>query len=184
VLCVFYGPELEEPVIGKTDSVILSKHLRAGHWRTMRVNLRLPDGGEEMALIREVQRHPLSGQLLHVDFMRLLKGRRITVNVPVEIVGQAKSPGVKEGGVVEHVREIEVETLPTNIPEKVVVDVSELTLNSSIHIKDLAISDVEILLDPEEVVVSVVLPRAETAEEEAPHEVEVVTKGKASKGEE
>ena len=73
--CVFYGPELSEPVVGKVDTAKVGRLLNGVHWETMRITLKLPSGDEEMCIIREVQRHPLSGRLVHIDFMRLLKGR-------------------------------------------------------------------------------------------------------------
>lgn len=183
--CVFYGPELAEPVAGKVSTTVIHKFLGSGHWETMRLSLKLPGGAEEMCLIREIQRHPLTGKLVHVDFMRLLKGRKITVNVPVQIHGKEACPGIKEGGVLENMYEIEVETLPMNIPESIDVDVSALGLGDMIHVRDLRLdASLSILADPEEVVAIVAIPRVveESVVEEA-KEVEVVAKGKAAKGE-
>ena len=184
--CVFYGPELSEPIVGKVDATKMSRLLSTAHWETMRVNLKLPSGGEEMCLIRDVQRNPLTGNLVHIDFMRLLKGRKITVNVPVRIHGKEACPGIKEGGVLENLFEIEIETLPVNIPESIDVDISKLVLGAMIHVKDLNLGEeVEILADPEEVVAIVATPKVVeeglVAEEK---EVEVVVKGKAAKAEE
>jgi large subunit ribosomal protein L25 len=186
VPCVFYGPELPEPVIGKVDTVRVTRLLNAGHWETMRVTLKLPSGGEEMCIFREVQRHPLTGKLVHIDFMRLLQGRRVTVKVPVRIHGKEVCPGIKEGGVLENLHEIEIETLPAGIPEFVDVDISKLALGDMIHVKDLNLGgDLSIGADPEEVVAIVAAPKV--VEEETPgeaKEVEVVAKGKAAKAEE
>ena len=185
VPCVFYGPELDESVIGKIDATKIGRLLSSGHWETMRVTLKLPSGGEEMCIIREVQRHPLTGSIVHVDFMRLLKGRRVTVNVPVRIQGRDKSPGIKDGGVLENLHEIEIETLPMSIPEYIEVDISQLPLGGMIHVKDLQLDgDLTVLADPEEMVAIVAVPRVveETSIDED-KEVVVVAKGKAAKGE-
>ncbi|MDR3264527.1 MAG: 50S ribosomal protein L25 [Synergistaceae bacterium] len=186
--CVFYGPELKEPVVGSINTTQISRLLSARHWETMRITLKLPAGGEEMCIIREVQRHPLTGALVHLDFMRLLKDRKVTVNVPVRILGRETSPGIRDGGVLESLREIEVETLPMSIPEYIDIDVSGLALGGMIHVRDLVLSgDLSVLADPEEVAVIIAMPRnvEESAEAgEEPKEVEVVAKGKAAKAEE
>ncbi|MDR1376818.1 MAG: 50S ribosomal protein L25 [Synergistaceae bacterium] len=182
--CVFYGPELAEPVVGKIDTTRVARLLSASHWETMRISLKLPSGEEEMCLIREVQRNPLTGKLVHIDFMRLLKGRKVTVNVPVRIHGREACPGVKEGGVLENLHEIEVETLPMTIPEFIDIDISALALGDMIHVKDIDLGEgLSLLADPEEVVAIVAIPKL--VEEEAEEkEVEVVAKGKAAKAEE
>jgi large subunit ribosomal protein L25 len=184
--CVFYGPELSEPVVGKVNTTHVTRLLSKGHWETMRISLKLPSGEEEMCIIREVQRNPLTGKLVHVDFMRLLKGRRVTVNVPVRVHGKEVCPGIKEGGVLENLHEIEVETLPMTIPEFIDIDISNLALGDMIHVKDLDLGEgLSLLADPEEVVAIVAIPKVveeETVGEE--REVEVVAKGKAAKAEE
>ncbi|MDR2523505.1 MAG: 50S ribosomal protein L25 [Synergistaceae bacterium] len=184
--CVFYGPALPEPVAGKVNSTQVTRLLEGGHWETMRVTLKLPSGGEEMCIIREVQRHPLTGNLLHLDFMRVLKDRKLTVNVPVRVHGRDSCPGIKDGGVLENLHEIEIETLPVNIPEFIDVDISALTLGDMIHVKDLKLSsDLTVLADPEEVVAIVAAPKVmEEGVAEVEKEVEVVAKGKAAKAEE
>jgi large subunit ribosomal protein L25 len=184
--CVFYGPELSEPVVGKVDTTYAARLLSAGHWETMRISLKLPSGEEEMCIIREIQRNPLTGKLVHIDFMRLLKGRKVTVNVPIRIHGREVCPGIKEGGVLENLHEIEVATLPMTIPEFIDIDISNLALGDMIHVKDLRLGeDLSLLADPEEVVAIVAIPKL--VEEETPgeeKEVEVVAKGKAAKAEE
>lgn len=182
--CVFYGPELSESVIGKVNTVQMNRLLAAGHWETRRITMKMPSGTEEMCIIREIQRHPLTGHLVHVDFMRLLKDRKVTVNVPVRVLGKENCVGIKEGGVLETLHEIEIETLPMSIPEYIDVDISALGLGSMIHVRDLILSgDIAVLADPEEVVAIIAVPRIveETAAETEEKEVEVVAKGKAAK---
>jgi large subunit ribosomal protein L25 len=178
--CVFYGPELPEPVAGKVDATRTTRLLESGHWETMRLTLKLPRGGEEMCIVREVQRNPLTGKIMHIDFMRLLKGRKVTVNVPVRVHGKDVCPGIKDGGVLENLHEIEIETLPLDIPEFIDVDISGLALGEMIHVGDLSAKGFTLLADPEEVVAIVAAPRA--VEEESlgeEKEVEVLGKGKA-----
>ncbi|GHV46210.1 50S ribosomal protein L25 [Synergistales bacterium] len=182
--CVFYGPELSEPVIGKIDTAKITRLLVGTRWETMRLTLKLPGGAEEMGIIREVQRHPLTGKIVHVDFMRLLKGRKVTVNVPVNIHGKEACVGLKDGGILENLHEIEIETLPMTIPDSIDVDISGLSLGDMIHVADLKLADgIEILADPDEVLVNIAAPRAEVEPEAEGEEkeVEVVAKGKAAK---
>ena len=185
--CVFYGPELKEAVSGKLNTATLEKILCSGSWETTRLNVQVPSGEEEMCLIRELQRHPLTGKLVHVDLMRLLKGHKITVNVPIHIHGREQCQGLKDGGVLDHIRDVEIETTPVNIPDSIIVDISALNLGDSIHLRDLNFGEnVELLSDPDEVAAIILIPRSvdETALEETEEkEVEVLAKGKAAKAE-
>ena len=185
--CIFYGPEMEKSIQGKLKTRDVERILM-GRWESARVTMTLPDGEQEMCIIREVQRNPLTDQPLHIDFLRLVKGRKITVNIPVDVVGREKSPGVKDGGVLETLRELEVETLPINIPDVITVDVSALQVGDAIHVRDLSLPEgVELKADPDEIVAVVVTSRGveESSEDEtaAAADVEVVAKGKAAKGE-
>lgn len=129
------------------------------------VRLTVGDGGEPaMAMIKEIQRHPLNGLVLNVDFYRVSLTERITADVPVILVGEA--PGVKLGGVIDQVlRQVEVECLPTDIPQSLELDVSELQLAHTLHVSDLvAPENVTIVTDAADVVVTV----ARAAEEEKP----------------
>ncbi len=124
--------------------------------------------GEERtreAMLKEIQRDPLSGLPLHVDFVRVDATRKLTVRVPVQLTGTPV--GVKiEGGIVDFVhREIDVECLPGNIPEHMDVDISELHINQHVSVKDLqGAADVEIKDDPEQILAVIVAPRAEETE--------------------
>jgi large subunit ribosomal protein L25 len=117
---------------------------------------------KRLALVQEVQHHPLSGHVLHVDFHEVSPTEKVTIMVPVETTGEAA--GVKNsGGVLEHVLfKLKVRALPRDLPEQVVVDVTTLELNKTIHIGDIkAPEGVEILGDKNIPVVSVAVPRAE-----------------------
>ncbi len=139
------------------------------------------------AMIRELQRDPVSRKPLHVDFVRVLMDVKITVEVPIEVVGVAR--GVKtDGGILDLVtREIEVECLPSNIPAHIAVDVSDLGIGDAIRVSDLPVLEgVRIVDNPEKVVVHVAHPTREeepaaaTAEGAAElAEPEVLKKGKA-----
>ena len=140
------------------------------------------------AMIRELQRDPVSRKPLHIDFVRVLMDVKVTVKVPIEPVGVAI--GVKaEGGILDVVtREIEIECLPADIPAHISVDVSGLSIGDAIRISELPpISGVTVVDNPEKVVVHVAHPTREeepvaAAAEGAvaePAEPEVLKKGKA-----
>jgi large subunit ribosomal protein L25 len=155
-------------------------------------------GGERRKVIlKEFQREPLKGQLLHADFFEVALDKPIEVEVHIELLGTPT--GVKnQGGILDFItRELEVECLPADIPDKISLDVSGLELGKHLRVSDVqSPSDrVTILTDPDVVVVHVVTPRAEVAaaeEEEAEEEAaaaeagaepEVAKKGKAEDGE-
>ena len=124
-------------------------------------------GGSVRALIREIQRHPVSRALVHVDFQELVAGEKVTVRVPLVFVGTA--PGVREqGGLLEEVtRELEISAEPSSIPDHIDVDVSALTLGHPLHVRDLALpAGVTALTDAGTTIVQVSASR--TGEEAAP----------------
>jgi large subunit ribosomal protein L25 len=151
-------------------------------------------GKRRKVILREFQREPLRGKLLHADFYEVALDKKLQVKVHIELEGTPV--GVKlQGGIVDFVtRELEIECLPADIPEKFVVDISHLELGKHLRVSDLKISNkIEVLADPGVVVVHVVLPRAEVVEEPtaavegapaegaAAAEPEVIKKGKADK---
>ena len=117
---------------------------------------------KRLALVQEIQHHPLDGKVLHVDFHEVAENERITVNVPLETVGEAA--GVKNsGGVLEHVLfKLKVRCLPKDLPEQIIVDVSHLELGKAIHIGEIkAPAGVELIGDKHIPVIAVAMPRAE-----------------------
>ena len=126
-------------------------------------------------IIKEMQHHPIRGSIIHVDFSEISLTQSIQVKIPVHPVGEAI--GVKrDGGILEHVLwELDIECLPTKIPEKIDVNVDELEIGNAIHVKDLKVdNDIKILTDPEEVVV---LVEHAKAEEEPVAEDELIEEG-------
>lgn len=136
-------------------------------------------GRTDTVLVKELQRHPVYGRYLHVDFFQVDLSQKITVSVPIHFVGKAR--GVEFGGILDHpLRELEVECLPRAIPEFVEVDVSALEIGESIHVSDLRLPEgVEVMTDAELPVASVVLPAAEV--EATP--TETVVEGEVPEGE-
>lgn len=126
-------------------------------------------------LVREIQVHPYRPQLLHIDFYRVTEGVMVDVEIPILLEGIPE--GVKQsGGVLQQViHELPVTCLPSKIPESFELDVTELELGDSIHVADLSVEEgVEIQLDPERTICTVVLPKQEIVEEEEEVEVEVI----------
>lgn len=135
-------------------------------------------GRTDTVLVKELQRHPVHGSYVHVDFFKVDLTQKITVSVPIHFIGKAR--GVEFGGILDHpLRELEVECLPRAIPEFVEVDVSALEVGQSIHVSDLRLPEgVEVKTDATLPVASVVLPAAEV--EATP--VETVVEGEVAEG--
>jgi len=140
-------------------------HTKAGE--NVLINLKIDDTEKErskdrMVIIKDIQHHPIKEQILHVDFQEILLTEKLTVDVPIVVKGEAEGV-VKEGGILEQVIwEVKVECLPTDIPEKIEIDVTHMKVGDSILVKNLGIpSGVKILADAEQTVVSLVPPHVE-----------------------
>ncbi|MCS7203758.1 MAG: 50S ribosomal protein L25 [Thermodesulfovibrio sp.] len=149
------------------------------------VTLKLPNE-EKQVILKDYQVDPVSGQLLHVDFMEVSATEKIRVTVPVVLTGEAI--GVKQGGVLQHgISEIEIEAIPEKIPGHIEVDVSQLEIGDSIHLRDIKFEEgIKVLSDPDEVLATVTV-EAEEAEIKPVEEMvepEVIKKGKKAKEEE
>jgi large subunit ribosomal protein L25 len=119
------------------------------------------DGKKTRALIREIQRHPIRPDIIHVDFYEIHSGEKVTLKVPVHLVGAPD--GVRNGGgVLDQVtREVEIEVLPEHIPDRVELDVTGLKIGDSLHVRDLTIANAAILTGADLTIAVVVPPRAE-----------------------
>ena len=151
------------------------------------------DGSRRKVLIKEFQLEPIKGRLLHADFYEVALDKLLQISVHVDL--QGLPVGVKvQGGILDFVtRDLEIECLPADIPEKIVVDVSALELGKHLRVSDLQVPPrLTILTEPDVVIAHVVAPRAEevpvaaevAAAPEAGAEPEVIKKGKAEEGEE
>ena len=129
------------------------------------------EGQKRSALIREIQRHPLRPDIIHVDFYEIRGEEKITLRVPVHLVGVPD--GVRNGGgVLDQVtRDVEIEVLPRQIPERVELDVTALMIGNSLHVRDLKITDAKILDDGDITICTVVPPRAEEVAAPTPEAV-------------
>jgi large subunit ribosomal protein L25 len=132
------------------------------------------DGDEWLAMPREVQRDFLKDRLIHVDFIRINRDEKITVEVPIQLVGD--SHGVREGGAVEHhLWDLQIESLPGDVPTSIEADITELRIGDSLNVSDLTIPPAcTVLTSADEIVVSVVTPQILKVEEEVPEAAEGV----------
>ena len=129
-----------------------------------------PSGASRLAILKELQRDPITLRPLSVDFQWISLTQRITVAVPIVLEGEPR--GAESGGVLEHsIRELQVHVLPTEIPSSIPVSVAELDIGQSIHVRELDVPEgVEVLTPADEPVVTVSAPRAVEVVEEAPEE--------------
>lgn len=136
------------------------------------------------AVLKQYQQHPIRGTLTHVDFHEVRLDQLLQSVVAVHLVGE--SPGANEGGVVQQVsRELNVESLPTDIPEHIDADISSLELNGTLRLEELpAIEGVTYLDDPETVLATCVIPRAAIELEEAEAEAAAEAAAEGAEGEE
>lgn len=123
--------------------------------------IRLGAGKGKNVVIKEVQYDLITGEPIHIDFMHIHKGERLRVSVPIILEGTSK--GVKEGGVKEQwIREIEIECLPKDIPNELYLDITELGVGDSLHVRDLRVEEeVKLLVSPDDTIVSIMAPRKE-----------------------
>jgi large subunit ribosomal protein L25 len=193
---VLYG-EKRDPEPVAVDPKELMRILHSDSGANTLIALKLDGAGDARVLVKEYQIDPVSHKLLHADFYRIAMDKVLRVTVPIQLTGEAR--GVKvDGGVVDFVhREVVLECLPADIPEHLIVDVSNLGIHDGVRVRDLetegkwkAVSEADMLI------VHVVAPRLEAepvAEEAAaavappvgaPAEPEVIKKGKVEKDEE
>ncbi len=147
------------------------------------------DGGKAVpVVIKEQQLHPVRGSLQHIDLQKVKLDEAIQAEVTIELEGADTAPGVKNGGVLEHVtREITVEALPTDIPDRIVADVSAMEINDTLQLSAIPVPDGASFVadDPDEVtIVTLSPPRVEEEPEpEVEEETELVGEGEAAEGE-
>jgi large subunit ribosomal protein L25 len=193
---VLYGGqkagENAEPIA--VDPKVLMRILHSDSGLNTLISLNV-NGSSTRVLVKEYQVDPVTHKLLHVDFYRIAMDKVLTVTVPVIVKGEPK--GVKQqGGVLDFVhREVEVECLPADIPDKIEIDVSELLLNEAVRVRDIPPNPkFKLLTDGDVMLVHVMMPKVEEPEPTAvdaaaaataaPAEPEVIKKGKVEKPEE
>lgn len=184
---VVYGQGLETLSVSvNAQDVDLILHSEAGHNTIFQLQV---SGKLTDVLIKAYQLDPVKGSLLHADFQAVALDQKMTFAVPVQVVGTAQ--GVIAGGVLDQVlREIEVECLPTEVPDHIPLDVTELEIGDSVRVGALQLDNSKIILlsAPDLVILSIVPPHVEEeveeiVEEEELEEPELIKKGKAEEEE-
>jgi large subunit ribosomal protein L25 len=161
VPAIFYGPKsTATPIaVDRKDFAAHVANLEGSH--LIRFQSPAADLQQRVALVREVQHHPVDGGILHVDFYEVDLTQRLQVTVPLHFVGRAK--GVADGGILQPiVREMEVECLPSDIPQYIEVDVTALDIHDAVHLADVQMPpNVTAVIESNEAVVTVLPPTVE-----------------------
>ena len=184
---IFYGPEIN-PIMLSIDYVQLRKIIKERSAESIIFDLRI-DSDEEAqskkAMIKEIQRNPVTRDYLHVDLYEIAMGKELEVDIPVHLINTPI--GVSEGGILEHIRrKLRVSCMPEDMVDKIDVDVSGLDIGQSVHIKDVSFPPGLSSIEDENLRIAIVVAPTITAEEEEVVEEEEVEKpeGEEPEGEE
>ena len=155
----------EEAVSISIEKSILLRAMNSGQ-RVFEIN---QDGESQYTMLKQVQYHPVTDEVLHIDLMRVRRSEKMTILVPIVLVGDAI--GVREGGILsQSLTQVEISCLPTDVPEQIDLKIDDLELNSALNIGDIdtGSEDIEIISDPALNIVSITAPVSEeVADEEA-----------------
>lgn len=181
---VIYGPETKPISIVLNKFEVEKAFHRISEALPLKLELNMGDHVETLEVfIKNVQVDKVTDEIVHIDFYKPAKGHTMKISIPIRVVGKAE--GVEKGGIMEVIHsELPVETLPSAVVEYIEIDVTRLGLGQSIHVKDLKLPEgMKALLNPQEAIVTVVVPRGLAAEEEVKPaettaEPEVIKKGK------
>lgn len=187
---VYGGSAGQVPVT--INSLELAKVLGTGAGENVLITLLLVGDGERTipVILKELQRDPVRGGPLHADFLEISMKRRIRVQIPIQLMGEPIGVRNKGGFMEQHLRDVSIECLPGVIPKQITVEVTDLDVGDSVHVRDLPVpEDVRVVDDPARAVVSVLILRAVVEEapvtvEEKPAEPEVVGKKEAKEAKE
>jgi large subunit ribosomal protein L25 len=174
---VLYGGG-DEPVAFAVNERTLRHALAA---KGAVLELTIDGGAGTPAVLKDAQRHPVRGDLLHVDLLRVDLNVAIQASVPVHLVGDEQAPGIVEGGILEHVtRELSIEALPNEIPEFIEVDVSKMEMNATIQLSEIdAPKGITLLDDPDTTVLASITPPSVSTESDDEVETETAVVGEA-----
>jgi large subunit ribosomal protein L25 len=165
---------------GKDDCIsfkVNSRVLRAAlHDGSALIDLKIGESSARPVIIKAEQRHPVRGQIVHIDLLEVRLDEKIHSTFAVELEGTEEAPGVKEGGVLEQAnRELNIEALPTDIPERILVDVSGMEIAAVMHLSEIsAPPGVTFLDDPDETIIATITVPSQVVEPEIEAETELV----------
>ncbi|MEX2253758.1 MAG: 50S ribosomal protein L25 [Thermoleophilaceae bacterium] len=170
---VLYGGENGDSVSFKVGDHELRRVLQDG---AALLDVSVGSGKPLPVIVKDQQQHPVRGEVLHLDLLQVKLDETIQTTVALELEGSEESPGVKEGGVLEQVtHELNIEALPTDIPERIVADVSAMEVAATLTLADISIPPkVEVLDDPEETTIATVVVPTEVEEPEIEEETELI----------
>ncbi len=153
--CVLYGMDKANHFTVKPNDV--KKLVYTPDFKLAEINI---DGNSEKCFVKDIQFHPVTDEIVHIDFLKLIDGHQVKLEVPVRFVGV--SPGVKTGGKLQpNVRRVKLKTTPDKIMDKVEVDISHLNLGDAVRVRDIEeMEGVEIMMPEGMPLASVVVPRA------------------------
>ena len=176
VPCVIYGGS-EEPVHFYAHSNEFRKIVYTPN--VYLINVIIGDNTFQVTM-GDIQFHPVTDKILHIDFLRVFEGKEVRINIPITLNGNSK--GVRNGGRLSlNMRRILIESMPKYLPETIEIDITELRIGDSIRVSDLSRDDITFLNNPEDVIVAVKTARA-VVEEEVEEEVAEGTEGSGEEG--
>jgi len=177
---VIYGPG-KASVALSVNVYDLEQALKGAGGRQIFVDLAIEGGETRKAMLKELQRHPVNGSFIHADFYEVALDRKMRVMIPVTTVG--KCQGVEMGGMLQIIRrELEALCFPTDIPDEIEIDITELDMGESVHVEDITLEgDVELVHDVNFTVLTILAGREEEEEVEEGEEGE---EGEVAEGEE
>lgn len=177
---VIYGPG-KASVALSVNVYDLEQALKGAGGRQIFVDLAIEGGEIRKAMLKELQRHPVNGSFIHADFYEVALDRKMRVMIPVTTVG--KCQGVEMGGMLQIIRrELEALCFPTDIPDEIEIDITELDMGESVHVEDITLEgDVELVHDVNFTVLTILAGREEEEEVEEGEEGE---EGEVAEGEE
>jgi large subunit ribosomal protein L25 len=173
VLGVLYGGTAQEDA---TSFKVQFRDLRQVLSGAALFDAKVGDAKALPVIVKDQQLHPVRDEIMHIDLLEVRLDEKIETTVTIELQGVDEAPGVDEGGVLEHVtRELNIEALPTDIPESIAVDVSGMEIAATMHLSEVsAPNGVTFLDDPEETIIATVVVPTEVEEPEVEEETELV----------
>lgn len=175
---ILYGAGRDARAISLEWNTLMHQMEREAFYTSI---LSLKEGeNTQPVIVKDVQRHPIKPQILHIDFQRILEDEEISLNVPIHFIGEEQAKGVKlQGGEIQHLMtEIEISCLPKNLPEFIELDVTDLELNQLLHLSDVTVPEgvtfTDLAHERDPAVIAINPPRREEVEEEAAEEAVAV----------
>jgi len=164
---IVYGPHFQPLPIAVKSSELESALIKH-KGETILFNLQLANGepSKIQAILKDHQTHPVTDKIIHIDFLAIHEKETITIDVPLEFIG--KPVGISKGGILEILlHELTIECLPSEVPDKITVDISNLDIGDVLHVKDIKVpKGIKVVDNPEETVATILTEAKEVEEEE------------------